>query len=219
MSCFAEAMRLDLRRNALWMALAALLIFLLAPLAGMFAQMTARQTARAVEAASALAGVAALCGLFFPERERGVREAVAAQGVPLWTVWAARAVWLLVALWVSSCAAALLLEAQGSEISRRMALAGFANAAFTGGLAALCAGPILLGRWGLLDGRQAVSYPTRQDQLGRALVLPEARAVLDGKFVTGHACGSSFDFGLKIVEALRGREAVKIINDRIFYHR
>ena len=139
MSCFAEAMRLDLRRNALWMALAALLIFLLAPLAGMSAQMTARQTARAVEAASALAGVAALCGLFFPERERGVREAIAARGVPLWMVWSARAVWLLVALWVSSCAAALLLEVQGSEISRRMALAGFANAAFTGGLAALCA--------------------------------------------------------------------------------
>ena len=43
--------------------------------------------------------------------------------------------------------------------------------------------------------------------------------MLDGKFVTGHACGSSFDFGLKLVEALRGREAVEIINDRIFYHR
>ena len=67
--------------------------------------------------------------------------------------------------------------------------------------------------------RKAVSYPTRQDQLGRAQVLPEARAVLDGKFVTGHACGSSFDFGLKLVEALRGREAAEIINDRIFYHR
>ncbi len=27
----------------------------------------------------------------------------------------------------------------------------------------------------------------------------------DGKFVTGHACGSAFDFGLKLVEVLRGR--------------
>ena len=86
-------------------------------------------------------------------------------------------------------------------------------------LAALCAGPILLGRWGLLDGHRAVSYPTRQDQLGKAQVLPEARAVLDGKFVTGHACGSSFDFGLKLVEALRGPEAAKPVNDRIFDHR
>ena len=86
-------------------------------------------------------------------------------------------------------------------------------------LAALCAGPILLGRWGLLDGHKAVSYPTRQDQLGRAQVLPEARAVLDGKFVTGHACGSSFDFGLKLVEALRGPQAAQAVNEHIFYRR
>ena len=86
-------------------------------------------------------------------------------------------------------------------------------------LAALCAGPVLLGRWGLLDGHKAVSYPTRQDQLGKAQVLPEARAVLDGKFVTGHACGSSFDFGLKLVEALRGRRPLRAVNDRIFYLR
>ena len=86
-------------------------------------------------------------------------------------------------------------------------------------LAALCAGPVLLARWGLLDGHKAVSYPTRQDQLGKAEVLPQARAVQDGKFVTGHACGSSFDFGLQLVEALRGNEAAQSINERIFYRR
>lgn len=86
-------------------------------------------------------------------------------------------------------------------------------------LAALCAGPVLLARWGVLDGHKAVSYPTRQDQLGNAQVLPQARAVLDGKVVTGHACGSSFDFGLKLVEALRGEQAAKIVNERIFYYR
>ena len=86
-------------------------------------------------------------------------------------------------------------------------------------LAALCAGPILLGRWGLLDGHKAVSYPTRQDQLGGAEVLPEARAVLDGRFVTGHACGSSFDFGLKLVEALRGKAAAQTVDGRIYYTR
>ena len=86
-------------------------------------------------------------------------------------------------------------------------------------LAALCAGPVLLSRWGLLDGRRAVSYPTRQDQLGAAQVLPQARVVEDGSFVTGHACGSSFDFGLKLVEVLRGREAAQAVNERIFYYR
>ena len=86
-------------------------------------------------------------------------------------------------------------------------------------LAALCAGPVLLSRWGLLDGKQATSYPTRHQQLGKAQVLPEARAVADGKFVTGHACGSSFDFGLKLVEVLRGPQAAQTIDERIFYHR
>lgn len=86
-------------------------------------------------------------------------------------------------------------------------------------LAALCAAPILLARWGLLDGREAVSYPTRWDQLGKAVLKPEARAVADGKFVTGHACGSSFDFGLKLVEVLRGGEAARTVNERIFYRR
>ena len=48
---------------------------------------------------------------------------------------------------------------------------------------------------------------------------PQERAVADGKFVTGHACGSSFDFGLKLVEVLRGKEVADEINGRIFYYR
>lgn len=86
-------------------------------------------------------------------------------------------------------------------------------------LAALCAAPVLLARWGLLDGREAVSYPTRYDQLGKAVVRPEARTVVDGRFVTGHACGSSFDFGLKLVEVLRGKKAAQDVNERIYYYR
>lgn len=75
------------------------------------------------------------------------------------------------------------------------------------------------GAVGLLDGRKATSYPTRHSQLGKAEVLPEARAVSDGKFVIGHACGSAFDFGLKLVEVLRGEEAARAVNDVIYYRR
>ena len=107
-----------------------------------------------------------------------------------------------------------------SQQSRDSALALLQEAAGKGvWLAALCAAPILLGRWGLLDGRKATSYPTRHSQLGKAEVLPEARAVSDGKFVTGHACGSAFDFGLKLVEVLRGEEAARAVNDVIYYRR
>ena len=107
------------------------------------------------------------------------------------------------ALWADDRVSALIQEAAGKGVW----------------LAALCAAPILLGRWGLLDGRKATSYPTRHGQLGKAEVLPEARAVSDGKFVTGHACGSAFDFGLKLVEVLRGEEAARAVNDVIYYRR
>ncbi len=106
-------------------------------------------------------------------------------------------------LWDNEQVSALIQEAAEKEIW----------------IAALCAAPVLLGRWGLLDHRHAVSYPTRQQQLGAALVEPAARTVVDGHFVTGHACGSSFDFGLKLVEVLRGKEAVEEINGRIYYYR
>ena len=84
-------------------------------------------------------------------------------------------------------------------------------------LAALCAAPTLLARWGLLDGRNAVSYPDRQGHLGEAHVLPEARTVVDGHFVTGHACGSSFDFGLKLVQVLRGEQAAQTVDRHVYY--
>ena len=101
------------------------------------------------------------------------------------------------ALWADDRVSALIQEAAGKGVW----------------LAALCAAPILLGR------RKATSYPTRHGQLGKAEVLPEARAVSDGKFVTGHACGSAFDFGLKLVEVLRGEEAARAVNDVIYYRR
>lgn len=107
------------------------------------------------------------------------------------------------ALWADDRVSALIQEAAGKGVW----------------LAALCAAPILLGRWGLLDGRKATSYPTRHGQLGKAEVLPEARTVSDGKFVTGHACGSAFDFGLKLVEVLRDEEAARAVNDVIYYRR
>ena len=101
------------------------------------------------------------------------------------------------ALWADDRVSTLIQEAAGKGVW----------------LAALCAAPILLGRW------KATSYPTRHSQLGKAEVLPEARAVSDGKFVTGHACGSAFDFGLKLVEVLRGEEAARAVNDVIYYRR
>ena len=97
MLCALAAARPDLRRHALWMALAALPFFFAAPLICALAALGGREAALAVETSSALAGAAALCALFFPERAHGA--ASGAHGAPLWALWGVRAAWLVVALW------------------------------------------------------------------------------------------------------------------------
>ncbi len=138
MAYVLEAVRLDLRRNALWRALAALMIFLLASLVCILARPDGREAAWTLESAPAIAGVVALCALFSPEQERGVRESVAARGLPVTAVWAVRALWLLAAVWVGAFACALLLDAAGGAPGEQLCLRCFANAAFLGGFAALC---------------------------------------------------------------------------------
>lgn len=136
---FADIICFDLRRNARWMALSALGIFLLVPVLTYAFGANARAASRAMETASAFAGIAALCPVFVPERARGVRESVAAHGLPVAMVWGVRAAWLLIAVWMFSYGSALVLNALGCDTGYRTAMAGFSNAAFTGGIAALCA--------------------------------------------------------------------------------
>ena len=84
-------------------------------------------------------------------------------------------------------------------------------------LAAICAAPTLLGRWGLLAGRRAVCYPGMEDKLEGAVACPESGVVEDGRFITGRAAGSAFDFGLKLIEALAGPEKAQEVRHAIHY--
>lgn len=84
-------------------------------------------------------------------------------------------------------------------------------------LAAICAAPTLLGRWGLLEGREAVCYPGMEDRLDGAKALMDLRAVMDGKIITGRAAGSAFDFGLLLTAALAGEEEAEKVRCAIWY--
>lgn len=84
-------------------------------------------------------------------------------------------------------------------------------------LAAICAAPTLLGRWGLLEGKRAVCYPGMEDQLTGAKVCRDSGAVEDGTLVTGRAAGSAFDFGLKLVEALSGADKAREVRHAVYY--
>ena len=84
-------------------------------------------------------------------------------------------------------------------------------------LAAICAAPTILAHAGLLDRRKAVCYPGMEEQMGSAVVQPGQRVVTDGRIVTGEGPGSSFDFGLKLVEALLGAAEAEKVRHAVHY--
>lgn len=84
-------------------------------------------------------------------------------------------------------------------------------------LAAICAAPSILAHMGMLDRRPVTCHPCVWEEMGSAAVDHEAQVVVDGKFVTGQAAGAAFSFGLKLVEVLKGAEAVQKVQNGILY--
>ena len=70
-------------------------------------------------------------------------------------------------------------------------------------IAAICAAPSVLGKKGLLSGREATCFPGFEQFLTGAR-LSEKYVVADGNFITARGAGVAVEFGLKIVEKLCG---------------
>lgn len=82
---------------------------------------------------------------------------------------------------------------------------------------AICAAPTVLAKLGLLEGKPATVYPGMENQMEGAQTKPGSHVVQTGKIITGEAAGSSFDFGLKLVEVLRGPEAREQVRAGVHY--
>lgn len=79
-------------------------------------------------------------------------------------------------------------------------------------VAAICAAPSLLGKLGLLNDRKAVCYPGMEETMGAVDAQKGHSVVADGRFITGEGPGAAFDFGLKLVETLKGADAAKQVS-------
>lgn len=84
-------------------------------------------------------------------------------------------------------------------------------------LAAICAGPTVLSRLGLIDGKQAVCYPGMEELLSPAVPQSGVGVVRDGALITAQAAGSSFDLGLAMLEMLRGAEVSQQVRHSVYY--
>lgn len=72
-----------------------------------------------------------------------------------------------------------------------------------GWIAAICAGPSIIGKLGLLEGRKAACYPGYEKYLSGANVVFDD-VVVDENFITARGAGVSLAFAYEIVKAIKG---------------
>ena len=85
-------------------------------------------------------------------------------------------------------------------------------------VAAICAAPTILAKLGITDHHDVTCYPGMERQMGNAHMI-SAGTVSSGRVLTGRAAGSSLDFGLMLIEALKGREAADKVAAGVVYQR
>lgn len=71
--------------------------------------------------------------------------------------------------------------------------------------AAICAAPMALHAAGLLEGKQATSFPGVIDALPGTHHYSDERVVVDGRVITSKGPGTAMDFALTLVELLAGK--------------
>lgn len=81
-------------------------------------------------------------------------------------------------------------------------------------IGAICAAPSILGHLGLLDGKKATAFPGFETEL-RGAKLDTEYVSHDGMTVTARGMGVSTEFGLKLLEILKGADVSEKIRGSI----
>lgn len=83
-------------------------------------------------------------------------------------------------------------------------------------LAAICAAPTILGRMGLLKGKNYTCFTSMDEDFGGTYI--DQRAVVDGRLITGRSADASIDFAYAIMESVLGQEKTDELKASIFAH-
>jgi 4-methyl-5(b-hydroxyethyl)-thiazole monophosphate biosynthesis len=81
---------------------------------------------------------------------------------------------------------------------------------------AICAAPSVLGKQGVLEGKDATSYPGFEKEMSGCRYKEDA-VVVDGNIITSRGMGTAIDFGLAIVAYLSEQQAADALADKIIY--
>ncbi len=82
-------------------------------------------------------------------------------------------------------------------------------------LCAICASPTILGRAGLLKGKNYTCFTSMNEDFGGT--YHDDYAVTDGKIITGKSAAGTLEFGFAILRALLGEETEEKTKKEIYY--
>ena len=83
-------------------------------------------------------------------------------------------------------------------------------------IAAICAAPLVLHKYGLLKNKQFTCHPSVREQLGAS---PSSKPfVTDGKIITAPGAGAALPFALEIVKIFSGEQKAREIAGAILYY-
>ncbi len=82
-------------------------------------------------------------------------------------------------------------------------------------LAAICAAPTLLHRYGYLQGKKAAVFPTLREELTKSHVS-SAAVVVDGQVITGRSAGVALPFAHALVAALAGTPKADAVLEKLY---
>lgn len=85
-------------------------------------------------------------------------------------------------------------------------------------LAAICAGPLVLEKAGILVGRRVTSYPGLEDRLKDSIYLDNP-VVVNDNIITSRGPFLSADFSLAIVDYFLGENLVNKLKNSILYYK
>lgn len=83
-------------------------------------------------------------------------------------------------------------------------------------IGAICAAPSVLGKYGMLEGRKATSYPGFEAELKGAEYVTEPVAVSDF-VITSRGLGTAIEFALSLIRVLVSEEKANEISHSIIY--
>lgn len=82
-------------------------------------------------------------------------------------------------------------------------------------IAAICAAPTILGRHGLLKGKQYTCFTSMNEDFQGTYV--DQYCVVDDNLITGRSAAAVIDFAFAIIEKIKGKDAAEEVKKSIYY--